>query len=101
MSRGHLFTRAIVRPPSSSFSNGLTTVDLGKPDISKALTQHELYCEALKSCGLSLMSLPADHRYPDSTFVEDTAVLTERCAVLTRPGADSRRGEVESIEPVL
>jgi dimethylargininase len=47
------------------------------------------------------MSLPADHRYPDSTFVEDTAVLTERCAVLTRPGADSRRGEVESIKPVL
>ena len=96
-----MFTRAIVRPPSSSFSNGLTTVDLGKPDLARALTQHELYCEALKSCGLSLITLPGDHRYPDSTFVEDTAVLTERCAVLTRPGADSRRREVESIQPLL
>jgi dimethylargininase len=96
-----LFTRAIVRPPGSSFSSGLTTVDLGKPHLAKALAQHQLYCEALKSCGLSLTVLPADARYPDSTFVEDTAVLLEHCAVVTRPGAESRRGEVESIKPLL
>ena len=96
-----MFTRAIVRPPGPSFSKGLTTADLGEPDFSKALTQHELYCEALRSCGLSITSLPADDRYPDSTFVEDTAVLTGRCAVVTRPGADLRRGEVESIKALL
>ena len=96
-----MFTRAIVRPPGSSFSRGLTTVDLGKPNFAKALQQHERYCEALKSCGLSLLGLPADAQYPDSTFVEDTAILTERCAVVARPGADSRRGEVQSIQAVL
>ena len=96
-----MFTRAIVRPPGSRFASGLTTVDLGKPDFAKALQQHERYCDALKSCGLSLLSLPSDDHYPDSTFVEDTAVLTERCAVVTFPGADSRRGEIESIRTVL
>jgi dimethylargininase len=96
-----LFTRAIVRPPDTNFSDGLTTVELGKPDIAKTLAQHELYCEALRSCGLSLIALPSDDRYPDSTFVEDTAILTERCAIVTRPGAASRQGEVESIRSVL
>jgi dimethylargininase len=96
-----LFTRAIVRPPDTNFSDGLTTVDLGKPDIAKTLAQHELYCEALRSCGLSLFALPPDDRYPDSTFVEDTAILTERCAIVTLPGAESRQGEVESIRSVL
>jgi dimethylargininase len=48
-----------------------------------------------------LIRLPAEEEYPDSTFVEDTALLTPRGAVLTRPGAESRRGEVESIEPVI
>jgi dimethylargininase len=96
-----LFTRAIVRPPGTNFSDGLTTVELGKPDISHTLAQHELYCEALRSCGLSLTVLPADDRYPDSTFVEDIAILTEHSAIVTRPGAASRQGEVESIRSVL
>ena len=95
------FTRAIVRPPCSTFADGLTTVDLGTPDYSRALHQHEQYCRALQSCGLLLINLDADAAYPDSTFVEDTALLTERGAILTRPGADSRTGEVTAIEPVL
>jgi dimethylargininase len=45
--------------------------------------------------------LPPDDKHPDSTFVEDTAILTSRGAVLTRPGAESRRSEVESIGPVV
>jgi len=96
-----LFTRAIVRPPSRTFAAGLTTVDLGQPDYATALKQHESYCEALRSCGLSLTHLPSDDQYPDSTFVEDTAILTERCAVLTLPGAETRRGEVKSIQSEL
>ena len=93
--------RAIVRPPASSFASGLTTARLGAPDLETALSQHEKYCEALGACGLVLTRLPADPRYPDSTFVEDTAILTPRLAVLTRPGADSRRGEVESMAAAL
>jgi dimethylargininase len=96
-----LFKRAIVRPPGTNFSDGLTTVELGQPDLSKALAQHKRYCEVLESCGLTLTTLPADDRYPDSTFVEDTAILTDRCAVLTLPGADSRRGEIAAIHNVL
>jgi dimethylargininase len=89
-----LFTRAIVRPPAANFAEGLTSVDLGKPDFQKALEQHARYCEALRECGLELTHLEADADFPDSTFVEDTAVLTPQVAFLTRPGARSREGEV-------
>lgn len=96
-----MFTRAIVRPPSANFADGLKTVDRGKPDYHLALEQHEAYCRALESCGLQLTRLAADERFPDSTFVEDTAVLTERAAVITRPGAVSRGGEIDEIKSVL
>ena len=95
------FTRAIVRPPGVNFSAGLTTVNLGKPVYEVALKQHADYCEALRSCGLHVTSLPIDERYSDSTFVEDTAILTKHCAIITRPGADTRRGEITSIEKEL
>ena len=96
-----MFTKAIVRLPSANFAAGLTSVDIGTPDHAQVLEQHEAYCAALKHCGLTLFRLEADPHYPDSTFVEDTAVLTERCAILTRPGAPSRAGEVEVISEVL
>jgi len=94
-------TASIVRPPSANFASGLTTVDLGSPDLALTLKQHAAYCEALQKCGLKVTWLPADPDYPDSTFVEDTAVLTGSCAVITRPGALSRRGEVARIREVL
>ncbi len=84
-----------------NFDTGLTTVSLGVPDFDKVIEQHERYCEALARCGLTLTRLDADDRYPDSTFVEDTAVITERGAILMRPGAESRAGEVEAIWPAL
>jgi dimethylargininase len=96
-----MFTRAIVRPPAPNFSEGLTTVDLGPPIYERALEQHEAYCLALKQCGLTLTRLEPDPLHPDSTFVEDTAVLTDHCAFLTRPGAPSRTGEIASIKKVL
>lgn len=96
-----MFTRAVVRPPSSSFAHGLTHAGLGKPDLDKALSQHASYCSALEQCGVALTRLAADAAHPDSTFVEDTAILTPRCAVLTRPGAPSRVGEVAAIAALL
>jgi dimethylargininase len=95
------FTKAIVRPPSANFADGLTTVDLGKPDYELALRQHEAYCHALENCGLRLTRLASDDLFPDATFVEDTAVLTERDAMITRPGAASRAGEIREIKRVL
>jgi len=96
-----MFTTAIVREPSARFGDGLTSSALGPPDLERALQQHQAYCEALKSCGLEVVQLPADEKHPDSTFVEDTAILTARGAIITRPGAESRRGEIDAIAPLL
>lgn len=96
-----MFCQAIVRQPSLSFANGLTTAGLGSPDYRQALEQHACYCAALEQCGLKLTHLPLDEIHPDSTFVEDTAVVTKRFAVLARPGAPSRLGEVASMQDAL
>jgi len=96
-----VFKHAIVRLPGTNFAQGLTTVRLGVPLYDKVLQQHARYCEALRECGLTLTTLDADLDHPDSTFVEDTAVVTERSAVLTRPGARSREGEVAAMRTAL
>ncbi len=95
------YTRAIVRPPAANYAQGLTDANEGPPDYALALSQHQAYCQALIDCGLTLTTLPADPRFPDSTFVEDTAIVTARGAILTRPGAPSRAGETASMLPVL
>src|SRR5438128_3942703 len=118
-----VFTKAIVRPPSRNFAAGLTTAGLGAPDYHLALEQHAAYCAALEQCGLQLIRMEADDRYPDSCFVEDAAIVFDalphgratapdaplvieesratKHAVLARPGAPSRRGELESIRSEL
>jgi dimethylargininase len=96
-----LFKNAIVRTPGHNFAAGLTTVDLGQPQFDKVLEQHALYCKALQDCGLEITTLDPDLQFPDSTFVEDTAVLTSHTAILTNPGAPSREGEVATIAPAL
>lgn len=96
-----MFRNALVRLPGANFADGLTTVDLGMPNLERVLVQHAAYCEALVECGLKITSLEADLRFPDSTFVEDTAILTPRGAILMRPGAAARAGEVEAMRPAL
>jgi dimethylargininase len=96
-----MLQHAIVRPPAKSFDQGLTTAGLGSPDFQLALAQHERYCAALQACGLELIRLKAEQDYPDSTFVEDVAVLTAGAAILTNPGAPSRKGEAALMRPVL
>jgi dimethylargininase len=95
------FTRAIVRPPAATFAAGITTSGLGPPDLALALEQHAAYCQTLERLGLSLFRLEPDARFPDSTFVEDAAIVTARGAILTRPGAASRAGEVAALRPAL
>lgn len=96
-----MFTNVIVRKPSKSMVNGITTANLGKPDYEKALEQHDNYIKALNECGVNVIELEADEKYPDSCFVEDTALLTRKCAIITNPGAKSRRGEEKEIYEVL
>ena len=96
-----MLSRAVVRPPGANFAAGLTSLRLGAPVYTRALKQHEAYCAALERCGLNLVRLQADEGYPDSTFVEDVAVITEHGAILTRPGAPSRTGEVDLVRGAL
>jgi dimethylargininase len=92
---------AIVRPPGPTFAAGLTQAGLGPPDLERAVAQHAAYAGALEEAGVRLIRLPADPAHPDATFVEDAAVIVGDDAVLTRPGAESRRGEVPAIRNAL
>jgi len=81
--------------------NGISNANLGRPDYQNALVQHADYIEALKECGLSVTVLPPDENFPDSTFVEDAALMTPHCAILTNPGAPSRTLETRSMLVVI
>lgn len=95
------FKNTIVKLPGESYINGLTTADLGRPNLKEALKQHEAYIEALKKCGTEVTILPSNVSLPDSTFVEDTAVLTPEFAVISNPGAPTRNLEVYEMKPVI
>jgi dimethylargininase len=70
-------------------------------DIALARTQHHDYLRALESAGCRVTVLPEEAELPDSVFVEDVAVVLDEMAVLTRPGAPSRRPEVASVADLL
>ena len=92
------FTNAIVRKPGKTMINGLTSANLGLPIYQKAVKQHIAYVNALKNCGLEVLELNSDENFPDSTFVEDTALLTPYCAIITHLGAATRKGEIIEIK---
>ena len=97
-----MFTHTIVRTPCPKVCDGITSSpELGKPVYEKALKQHEAYIGALKACGVDVLVLPPMEEYPDSCFVEDVAVVNERCALITNPGADTRKGEIQGIVDAL
>lgn len=92
------FNNVIVRRPCRAICEGITSApELGQPTYEKALQQHDTYIEALKQCGVEVTVLEADERYPDSCFVEDPALITRKCAIITNPGAASRNGEKNEI----
>lgn len=93
-----MFKNVIVRKPSKTICNGITSSpELGRPNFELALIQHLAYISALKLCGVNVIELEALEEFPDSCFVEDTAVLTKKCAIISNPGAKSRNKEIEYI----
>ena len=92
------FSHVIVRRPCRAMVDGITSApELGKPDYELALKEHDDYIAALKQCDVDVTVLEADERYPDSCFVEDPALITRKCAIITNPGAASRNGEKNEI----
>ena len=96
-----MFKRAIVRKPCKNFQFGISTSNMGKPDYQRALLQHSKYVETLLKCNLSVIELNEDDRFPDSTFVEDTAIVDNEFAVITNLGEKSRQGEEIEISDKL
>jgi len=95
------FTHAITRLPPASAIHGLRAVDTGAPDLTRMRAHHADYIAALKSTGATVIELAALEAFPDSLFVEDTALCLPEGAVVMRPGAPSRLGEAAEMAPHL
>jgi dimethylargininase len=89
---------AITRDVSPSIARAeLTHLERVSIDYERAREQHDEYRALLASLGCDVISLPADAAHPDCVFIEDTAIVLDELAVITRPGASSRRGEVDVV----
>jgi dimethylargininase len=101
MTASYRFTHAITRKPSTSITGGLRAVDIGTPELAKMLAHHADYITALRSTGAEVVELEALEAFPDSVFVEDTALCLPEGAIVMRPGAPSRLGEAAKMAPHL
>lgn len=89
---------AFVRAVSPRLAEAQLTFQQPQPiDLGRALMQHVTYCELLERHGWEVVTLPATPDLPDGVFVEDVVVIVDDVAVLTRPGAASRRPEVPTV----
>ncbi|HEX2122835.1 MAG TPA: arginine deiminase family protein [Thermoanaerobaculia bacterium] len=79
----------------------LTHIDRQPIDPVMAAVEQREYRKLLASLGLEVVRIPGDPAYPDSVFIEDTAIVLDDLAVITRPGAPSRRGETRAVADVL
>lgn len=95
------FNAAIVRRPGRSVINGLRANDRGDPSFPAVAAEHDAYVAALERAGVSVTVLPALEAFPDSIFVEDPALVFTEGAILLRPGAETRAGEIDHIAPTL
>jgi len=94
--------KALVRRPSPRLAEGLVThIEREKVDLDLALEQWEAYVEALDAHGWETIEVEAADDCPDSAFVEDTVVMYRNVALITRPGADSRRDETMGVEEAV
>lgn len=101
MSPSFRFTHAICRRPAASILHGLRAVDTGAPDLARMQAHHDAYVAALRSTGARVTVLEPLEAFPDSVFVEDTALCLPDIAVVMRPGAPSRLGEAAAMAPHL
>lgn len=99
--QSYTFSHAITRRPSTSIIAGLRAVDTGTPDLALMQAHHADYIAALRSTGAEVVELGALEAFPDSVFVEDTALCLPKGAVVMRPGAPSRLGEAAEMAPHL
>jgi len=89
--------RILVRRPSPALADGeLTHLDRRPVDPALALTQWQDYVTAFADHGWNVTEIEPADQHPDGVFIEDTVVVFGDLAVLTLPGAESRRGEVAS-----
>lgn len=95
------FSRAITRRPAPTIAGGLRAEDIGNPDFDGMTAAHKAYVAALKSTGAEVIELDPLNAFPDAQFVEDTALCLPQGAILMRPGAPSRMGEVAEMAPTL
>lgn len=95
------FSHAITRRPAASIIRGLRAVDTGTPDLARMQAHHAAYIATLRETGATVVELPPLDAYPDSIFVEDTALCLPQGAVVMRPGAPSRLGEAAEMAPHL
>lgn len=96
-----MFDKALMRPPEENYVDCLSKNPYHeKIDFGKTLEQHEGYVELLKKNGIGVDILPPLRSYPDSVFMQDTALVCEKSktAVICRFGVSERRGEEESVE---
>ncbi len=93
---------ALVRPVSSSFFRALSAVPPDPPiDVARARAQHAAYVDALRAAGAEVVFVAAADELADACFVEDTAVVANGVALVTRPGAPSRQAEAAAVGEVL
>ena len=94
--------KALVRPASPRLAEGIVThIERRSIDYHLALKQWEGYVEAMEGSGWEIVEVPPVDGCPDGVFVEDTVVVFRNVAVLSRPGADSRRPEVSGVEQTV
>ncbi len=92
---------AFVRAVPDSFPEALTRGPRPQIDLDDARAQHRRYTRTLVGAGYTVEVISGDEEHPDCPFVEDTAVALDRVAVITRPGATSRRGETKPVAAAL
>jgi len=93
---------AITRPiPDSLAVCQLTHLERVPIDVARARAQHAAYEQVLSSLGCEVVRVAVAHELPDSVFIEDTAIVLEDLAVITRPGAASRQAETAAVASTL
>jgi len=101
MSTFALPQRLFVRPVSARYDACVRSDARAAIDVARARAQHAAYVATIAALGVEIVEAPADDASPDACFIEDTAVITGRHALVTRPGAPSRRGEVDAVAALL